>query len=206
MLVMPLSQARKLLMYTTEATGIAIYLTHGGATPSADALAEARNAVETRLPAGNLLLDRLQQESEAYRMIAVEKWITFLMLLFIMAVASFNIVSTLSLLVVEKRQNMGVMTAMGAPPRLISSIFANQGWLITIAGGLAGILLGSLLTLGQQHFGWVRLASDNPALMAVDTYPVALTLPDVLVSLVSVAVISVVMAAVAALLALPRQK
>ena len=206
MLVMPLSQARKLLMYTTEATGIAIYLTHGGATPSADALAEARSAVETRLPAGNLLLDRLQQESEAYRMIAVEKWITFLMLLFIMAVASFNIVSTLSLLVVEKRQNMGVMTAMGAPPRLISSIFANQGWLITIAGGLAGILLGSLLTLGQQHFGWVRLASDNPALMAVDTYPVALTLPDVLVSLVSVAVISVVMAAVAALLALPRQK
>lgn len=206
MLVMPLSQARKLLMYTTEATGIAIYLTHGGATPSADALAEARNAVETRLPAGNLLLDRLQQESEAYRMIAVEKWITFLMLLFIMAVASFNIVSTLSLLVVEKRQNMGVMTAMGAPPRLISGIFANQGWLITIAGGLAGILLGSLLTLGQQHFGWVRLASDNPALMAVDTYPVALTLPDVLVSLVSVAVISVVMAAVAALLALPRQK
>ena len=96
MLVVPLSVARRLLDYTTEATGIAIYLT----SDSPSLLASTRSALADRLPAGYRVADRIEQEADAHRMIALEKWITFLMLLFILAISSFNIISTLSLMVV----------------------------------------------------------------------------------------------------------
>ena len=83
-------------------------------------------------------------------------------------------------MVVEKENNMGVLAAMGATPRLIEGIFANQGWLITSVGGFIGLAAGSLLTLGQEHFGWIKLSSANPAMMAVDHYPVALRLSDLI--------------------------
>ena len=178
LLVIPLAVARDLLDYTCEATAVAIY-------PSAGAdIRKIKD--ELALPGEMVALDRIEQEAEAYRMIAVEKWITFLMLLFILAVASFNIISTLSLMVVEKEKNMSVMSAMGASPRLIKGIFANQGWLITLSGGLVGLLIGSLLTLGQQHFGWIKLNSANPAMMAIDHYPVSLHTADLLVVIAAI--------------------
>ncbi len=200
MMVIPLTVARDLLDYTTEATAIAIY--PKGDDRGTDNL--KNNLIKTAsLPAGLVILDRMEQEAEAYRMIAVEKWITFLMLLFILAVASFNIISTLSLMVVEKEKNMGIMSAMGAAPNLIKGIFANQGWLITLAGGLAGLIIGSLLTLGQQHFGWIKLSSSNPAMMAVDHYPVSLRTSDLLTVVVAVLLTSLLIAAVGAWLSRP---
>lgn len=152
------------------------------------------------------VLDRMEQEADAYRMIAVEKWITFLMLLFILAVASFNIISTLSLMVVEKENNMGVLAAMGATPRLIEGIFANQGWLITSVGGFIGLAAGSLLTLGQEHFGWIKLSSANPAMMAVDHYPVALRLSDLIAAGGAILLTSLLIAAAGAYLGRPQRQ
>lgn len=202
MLVIPLSVGRDLLDYTTEATAVAVYPL--SATNSGD-IRRTREAIAPSLPSGMVILDRMEQEADAYRMIAVEKWITFLMLLFILAVASFNIISTLSLMVVEKEKNMGVISAMGATPGLIKGIFANQGWLITSVGGCAGLIVGSLLTLGQQHFGWIKLNSANPAMMAVDYYPVSLRLSDLLAVAAAILLTSLLIAAVGGWLARPAR-
>lgn len=198
MLIIPLATARNLLDLTTEATAIALYPTPASspATLTAD--------LSSELPSDLQLLDARRQQAEAFRMIAVEKWITFLMLLFILIVASFNIISTISLLVVEKQKNNSVMTAMGALPTRISNIFAIQGTLITIIGGTIGILLGALLTLGQQHYGWVKLTSANPSLMAIDHYPVSLTTPDILTVAAALLLTSLLISLLSALLSRPK--
>ncbi len=113
-------------------------------------------------------------------MIAVEKWITFAMLAFILVIASFNIISTLSMMVLEKEPNMAVLRAMGATPRFISAIFGNQGWLITLCGGGVGIVAGALLVSGQSAFGWIKLQTSDPTLLMVDAYPVVLRATDLL--------------------------
>lgn len=198
MLVIPLADARRLLEYTTEASAVAVY-----AAPDANVnslKAKIKAALDTSsFPSvsgdsvGFEVLDRLEQEAEAFRMIAIEKWITFLMLLFILAVASFNIISTLSLMVVEKQQNMAVLSSMGATPGFIRRIFANQAWLVTLGGGLIGMAVGALLTLGQMHFGWVKLSSANPALMAIDHYPVHLQGGDLLLTFAAILLTSLLL-------------
>lgn len=192
LLVAPLAMVRRLLDYDSEASSLSLML-----APGADFKA-VRAEVEKALPPGLEALDRRQQQADAFRMIEVEKWITFVMLAFILAVASFNIVSTLSMLIIEKQQNIGVMRAMGGSRRFISSIFANQGWLVTVAGGVFGIILGSALVLCQQHFGWVKLQAADPAMLSVDSYPVRLDCGDLAVTGAVILLGALIMAAVAA--------
>lgn len=202
MLVIPLSVARDLLDYTTEATAIAVYPT---ATYSDD-LQLIEQQLASSLPHDMVILDRMKQEADAYRMIAIEKWITFLLLLFILAISSFNIISTLSLMIVEKEKNMGVLAAMGAPPSFAKHIFANQGWLITIVGGAIGLIIGSLLTLGQQHFGWIKLSSSNPAMMSINYYPVSLQVTDLIAVSIAIILTALIISAVGAWLARPVRR
>lgn len=178
----PLSTARRLLQYDTEATAIEVALEPGTDTDG------AIKAIGQRLGDGYRLQDRLQQQEESFRMIQVEKWVTFLMLAFILVIASFNIISTLSLLVIEKRDNMATMRALGAPHRLIRRIFMIQGWLISFVGGVGGIILGAALSLGQQHFGWIKLSGD-PSHLTINVYPVRVEAPDLLVVLVLVVIV-----------------
>lgn len=178
--VVPFNVAARLLAYDNEATSIAVYM-HNDA-PSEGI--EGRLA-EIASDAGLTVKDRHHQQQQAFRMIAIEKWITFLMLAFILIIASCNIVSTLSMMILEKEDNMGVLTAMGATRRLINAVFTTQGWLIVIIGGLAGMLLGTLLVLGQEHFGWIKLAASDPSLMSVDTYPVILDPTDLIVTVLT---------------------
>lgn len=193
MLVIPLDVARDLLDYTTEANGVALWPSSPD-TP----LDELKSEISRRLPPGAQVVDRLGQEADARRIISVEKWITFVMLLFILAVASFNIISTLSLMVVEKEKNMAVFSAMGAPPSLIRSIFANQGWLITFAGGVTGVVIGALLSLGQQHFGWIKLNSTNPAMMTIDHYPVVMQWSDLVTVICAILLTSLLISLIGA--------
>lgn len=121
---------------------------------------------------------RVEQQADTFRMIAVEKWITFTMLVFILLIASFNIVSTLSLMVIEKRADMATLRALGATSASTRSIFVVEGWLIAAVGGVAGLVLGVLLSLAQQCFGLVKLAAD-PSALTIDVYPVRLEWADV---------------------------
>lgn len=195
LVVVPLAVARSLLDYDTEATCVAVMV-----DPEAD-LGTVREEVAKRLPAGLVALDRREQQAAAFRMIEVEKWITFLMLAFILVIASFNIVSTLSMLIIEKEPNMGVIKAMGGSRRFVSSIFANQGWLVTVAGGALGMLLGSALVLCQQHFGWVKLQAPDPAMLSIESYPVRLAASDLCVTAAVIIAGGMIMAAIAGAIA-----
>lgn len=174
-MIVPLATARRLLDYENgEASAVEIRLA-AGADPDAEA---AR--LSAALGDSVRVLTRARQNADSFRMIAVEKWLTFLLLVCILAVASFNIVSTLSLLVIEKRDNMATLRALGASRAMTRRVFMWQGALIALCGGLLGSLLGVALSLGQQHFGWVRLNAEADAL-TIQVYPVEVHAADLLV-------------------------
>lgn len=181
-IIVPLATARRLLDYENgEASAVEIRLT-AGADPDAEA---AR--LSAALGDSVRVLTRARQNADSFRMIAVEKWLTFLLLVCILAVASFNIVSTLSLLVIEKRDNMATLRALGASRAMTRRVFMWQGALIALCGGLLGSVLGVVLSLGQQHFGWVRLNAEADAL-TIQVYPVEVHASDLLVVAAVVAV------------------
>lgn len=196
MIVVPYALAASLLDYSSsQATSIAVQL-RDDASPAEAARSLEAIAADSRLR----LLDRYRQQQDAFRMIAVEKWITFLMLAFILVIASFNIVSTLSMMMLEKQPNMRILHAMGATGAFVGRIFICQGWLIVILGGISGIILGSVLVVCQQHFGWISLSASDPALMAVDSYPVILSIADIFTTLAAVVAVAVVITPVILLL------
>lgn len=187
MVIIPYAVASRLLDYPSSvASSVAVQL-RSGASASSVASALEKVAAERSLR----VLDRFRQQQAAFRMIAVEKWITFLMLGFILLIASFNIVSTLYMMMLEKQANMRILHAMGATRAFVARIFVSQGWLIVVLGGVAGIILGSLLVLGQQHFGWIKLSAADPSLMAVDSYPVVLSVGDILTTLLAVLAVAI---------------
>lgn len=187
MVIIPYAVASRLLDYPSSvASSVAVQL-RSGASASSVASALEKVAAERSLR----VLDRFRQQQAAFRMIAVEKWITFLMLGFILLIASFNIVSTLYMMMLEKQANMRILHAMGATRVFVARIFVSQGWLIVVLGGVAGIILGSLLVLGQQHFGWIKLSAADPSLMAVDSYPVVLSASDILTTLLAVLAVAI---------------
>lgn len=195
MVIVPFSTAANLLGYTDRATSIAVNAAEGMCNST------LRHALEeAAAPYGLQVLDRYEQQPQAFRMIAVEKWITFLMLAFILVIASFNIVSSLSMMMLEKEPNMAILTAMGAGRGFVNRIFVSQGWLIVLLGGAAGIALGSAAVLCQQKYGWVKLSASNPSMMTVDTYPVLLTPTDLLVAAGAVTAVALLITPVIVLL------
>lgn len=173
-MLLPLSSLRRLLDYTAEATSVDVALAPG-ADPSAVLKAVAAAAGPAYRAA-----DRMAQEETSFRMIEIEKWITFLMLAFILIMASFNILSTMSMLIIEKTENIAVLRALGATQRQVRRIFLAEGFLISVAGGGIGLVAGILLCLLQQATGFIRLGGD-PSQLTIDHYPVELQAADVLI-------------------------
>lgn len=186
-IVVPLVTARRLLHYDDgEASAICVAARDGDVTA-------ARRAVSAALGPDFTVADRYAQHASSYSMIAVEKWVTFLMLIFILVIAAFNIVSTLSLMVIEKRDNMDTLRFLGAPRGLVRRVFMVQGAVITIIGGVIGVVLGIALALAQQWGGFIRLAGD-PGRLAVSVYPVRVAPGDVAAVLAMVVALSCVTA------------
>ena len=189
-MIVPVAVARALLEYgADEASAIDMALAPGADPDAVAAAAQAAAGPDVQV------LTRARRNADSFRMIAVEKWMTFLLLVCILAVASFNIVSTLSLLVIEKRDNMATLRALGATRRTARAVFAWQGVLIALAGGVTGTVAGLALSLVQQHFGLVKLSADASAL-TVDVYPVEVHAADLLAVGAVVAAAAVVAALV----------
>lgn len=175
MMYIPLDEGRRLLdYYDGEATSIEI-----GSKPGTDAEALQRRLQRTLGP--SYLAQRRQQlQQESFRMIAVEKWITFAMLAFILVIASFNVVSTLVMLRLEKEQDAWTLRALGASSGAIRGIFRWQGRYIAAAGCLLGLFIGLALCLAQEWGGFIRL-NAAPGTTAVQAYPVVVEWWDILV-------------------------
>ncbi len=122
--------------------------------------------------------NRLQQQEFLYRVMRSEKWAIFFILSFILVIASFNVIGSLTMLVIEKRRDISVLRSMGASKNLIKRIFLTEGMLISMAGALGGIFLGGMVSWLQMRFGLVKLYAEG--VFIIDAYPVDLQVPDLL--------------------------
>ena len=199
LIYVPLDVAQELFDYETEATQIEVKLA-AGANES-----QVMRSITQALGNSYQVKNRLMQQREAYRLVNIEKWMAFLLLTFILVIATFNVISTLSLLIIEKDESIATLRALGANDRQISRIFVLQGWLITLVGAVTGVVIGLVLCLCQQQFGWLRLSGD-PANMIINAYPVEVEWTDVIVTLALVAAVGLLTSMVTALIMRRRLK
>lgn len=192
-----ISTARELFQYTTEATAIEIKT-----DPDAD-ISGVASEVNKALGEKAVVKDRFQQQETHFRMVNIEKWMTFLLLIFILMIASFNIISTLCMLIIEKQSSMATMSALGMNRRQIGKTFWWESIYVSLAGGIGGIIIGVALCLIQEKFGLIKLGGD-PDILVVHAYPVIVEWSDLLVALIPVAVIGIITAWISAAFARSR--
>lgn len=131
------------------------------------------------------VLDRFEQQADTFRIMQIEKVIAYVFLTFILIVACFNIIGSISMLIIDKKNDVQTLRNLGASDRQISSIFMFEGRMITTIGAVVGILLGLALCLAQQEFGFVQMGNDSSSYI-VSAYPVSVHYTDVLIVFVTV--------------------
>lgn len=193
LIYVPLDMARQLFDYESEATQIEVKLAPGAIER------QVMHSIATTLGSSYEVKNRLMQQREAYRLVNIEKWMAFLLLAFILVIATFNVISTLSLLIIEKDESIATLRALGANDSQITRIFVLQGWLITLVGAITGVVIGLILCLCQQQFGWLRLSGD-PATMIISAYPVEVQGMDVVITLALVAAVGLLTSMVTAVI------
>ena len=178
-----LSFARELFQYETEVSSIELRLV-------ADAdLKKVKNEIRRILGNDFLVLDRYEQQADTYRIMEVEKLISYVFLSFILLIACFNVIGSLSMLIIDKRNDVVTLRNLGADDQLISRVFLFEGYMITFFGALIGVGLGLLLCFIQQEFGLISLGSGSSAgAFVVDAYPVSVYATDVILVLITVLV------------------
>jgi ABC-type lipoprotein release transport system permease subunit len=180
--IVPISLARELLEYTDEITALEIGLTDPGAS------ARVQQRIAGVLGPGFEIKDRFQQQATLYRVMRSEKWAVFFILTLILIIAAFNMIGSLSMLIVDKKKDIGVLWSLGASKSQIKRIFYTEGLMISLAGGLLGLFLGGLLAILQQEFGLLKLGGGEGTYI-VDAYPVKVMLMDFIYVMFTVIVI-----------------
>ena len=174
-----LSFARNLFNYDTEVSAVELKL-----KPGTDVTAVQRKIARI-LGDEFVVLDRYEQQADVFRIMEIEKFISYLFLTFILAIACFNVIGSLSMLILDKREDVETLRNLGADDRLIARIFLFEGRLISLFGALSGIVLGLLLCYIQQRFGIISLGGGNGSFI-VDAYPVSVHVTDVVLIFITV--------------------
>lgn len=192
LIYVPLDMARRLFDYPTQATQIEVKLASGVNEEA------VMHDITRTLGPNYTVKNRLMQQAMAYKMVNIEKWMAFLLLAFILVIATFNVISTLTLLIIEKDRSITTFLSMGASGSQVTRIFVAEGWLISLVGAMSGIVLGLVLCLCQQQFGWLRLSTD-PSSVIVHAYPVTVVWTDIVVVFVLVAAVGLLTSLVTSL-------
>lgn len=171
-LLVSLALARDLFDYDTEVTSVELRLKDGAS------VRQVQNEIEAILGAGFLVENQYQQQAASFKMVEIEKWMTFLILSFILTIALFNIVGSLSMLMIEKKSDVRTLRTMGADDRLISRIFLFEGWMISGFGALIGIVIGLVLCILQQELGLLKLGQTAGEFI-IEAYPVKVKASDI---------------------------
>ena len=169
--LLPIAFTRELLNYTDEVSAIELGLKKG--TETEQIQKELQAVVGPRFKVEN----RFQQQSTLYSLMKSEKLAVFFILGFILLIASFNVIGSLSMLIIEKKKDIKILGSMGADERLIRRIFLVEGLLVTTLGALTGLMLGAGICWVQQHFGLVKLQVSGGSFL-IDSYPVNMQLFD----------------------------
>ena len=176
-ILVPIQLARELFDYETEVSALELKLKEGAN------INQVKKKIRGILGENYEVKDRYEQQDESFKMMQIEKWVVFLMLCFILLIAVFNVISSLSMLIIDKKENIQTLWNLGADSQLLSKIFLFEGWMIILFGVLAGTALGLLLCLGQQHYGWLTLGSGVD--FAVSAYPVVVSAFDVSITIIA---------------------
>ena len=170
--------ARRLFNYDTEVSAIELKL-KPDASPDA-----VQKKISRILGNGFSVQNRYEQQADVFRIMEIEKLISYLFLTFILAISCFNVIGSLSMLILDKREDVDTLRNLGADDRLIARVFLFEGRLISVFGALAGILSGLLLCFLQQRFGIITLGAGGS--FVVDAYPVSVHFTDVLLVFITV--------------------
>ena len=171
--------ARRLFDYDTEVSAIEIKLKPGSNIDVVE------KKMEEILGERFVVQNRYEQQADVFRIMEIEKFISYLFLTFILAIACFNVIGSLSMLILDKRDDVETLRNLGAGDQLITRIFLFEGRMISVFGASIGIVLGLLLCFLQQKFGLISLGGGNGSFV-VDAYPVSVHLTDVLLVFVTV--------------------
>jgi len=172
LVLVPFDWLSELLEYEDKASHVELFAAAG-----AD-INKVQKEVQGIVGESFTVKNQQEQQATLYRIMRSEKWAVYVILTFILILATFNVVGSLSMLMIDKRKDTAILKSMGADNRLIQRIFMHEGLLISVAGGLIGLLLGIILVLLQQQFGFVKFGTGGN--YVVDAYPVLLKLKDVL--------------------------
>ena len=181
MVMVPLEWLAELLEYEDKASNVELFL-----TSTAD-VTKVKKEVKAVLGEEFAVKDQQEQQETLYRVMRSEKWAVYVILTFILILATFNVVGSLSMLMIDKKKDTEILKAMGADNPLIKKIFMNEGMLIAVAGGIIGLLLGIIIVLLQQEFGFVKFGTGGN--YVVDAYPVQLKLKEVLLTFATILVV-----------------
>ena len=174
LLLVSLPLARRLFQYDTlMVTALELQLVRGSRLSSRQMKAQLREC----LGEGYVVADRYEQQADFFRILKVEKLLTALLLAFILLIACCNVIGSLSMLIIDKQDDIRILRHLGATPHTIRRIFLCEGWLITALGAMVGLIFGLTICLLQQHLGLLKLGSGTD--YVISAYPVLVQAGDV---------------------------
>ncbi|MDB4924889.1 MAG: FtsX-like permease family protein [Mucilaginibacter sp.] len=187
--VVPIEFTRELLDIPVEVSSIDLNYNKG--TDLDNVQAEIQDKIGNNFTVKN----RKEQDTELYKVLGGERLSIFMILTFVLTIAIFNIIGTLTMLVIDKRKDIAVLTSLGADRNLIQRIFFFEGMMISIIGCIIGLVLGLLFCTLQQHYGLIKLGEK---MTVVDAYPIAIKMVDSVIVFLTVTVISAIASGISA--------
>lgn len=187
LMIVPIEEMRKLLGYEEEVSGVEIRLAEGS---TAKDIRSAIKHIQKELGPEFKVLDRFRQNPSLYKMMRYEKAAIYLILIFVIIIIALNIFGSITMLIIEKKDDIETYRSLGATDQMLRRTFTLEGWLISLLGLAAGLVIGIGFSLAQQNFGFIKM----PGSFLVNAYPVILQWQDVLATIAGVALIGYIIA------------
>lgn len=187
LIILPIEQMRKLLGYEEEVSGVELRLVEGS---TAKDLRSAIKDIQKELGPDFKVLDRFRQNTSLYKMMRYEKAAIYVILIFVIIIIALNIFGSITMLIIEKKDDIETYRSLGATDQMLRRTFTLEGWLISLLGLAAGLVIGIGFSLAQQNFGFIKM----PGSFLVNAYPVILQWQDVLATIAGVALIGYIIA------------
>ncbi len=185
--IVPIGFTRELFEYNKEITSVEIALEKDKNTE------EIQSSIRQKLGPRYLVKNRFEQQETLYRIMHSEKWAIFLILSFILVIATFNVIGSLSMLILDKKKDIAILHSLGADNKLIRSIFMAEGLMVSLSGAMAGLLLGAIICIVQQQFGIVKINAEGGSFL-ISAYPVMMLWQDFFFVFITVSVIGLLAA------------
>lgn len=166
LMLVDIGLTRRLLDYdSTEVTALQVGVNE------AYSIKQTKREIAALLGDGYVLQDRYEQQEDFFRILRVEKLLTALLLIFILLIATFNGIGSLSMLIIDKHQDIRTLSHLGASDGMIRKVFVLEGWMVNTLGAIGGLIVGLGVCLLQEHFGLLKLGNGSEYVL--NAYPVA---------------------------------